>query len=280
MCHEKTLWYTGIISGREVTERGKYPFFFGKYSGQAPEKWLRLIIPTTLDFCMGRQSSSTARDHGGSIAGTPPVFLLCRFLLIAAIFSTLVLACAAAQEGPDGNSSLVNAPAAANQSTGASLNETNATAMKDSAYQLVNKGIGCAYSNNYACVVASFDAAHQALPEDIVVLYDYAVALAIMKKYDEAAVRIDAAIALDPENPRLWSTRGAILKAAGDYAGSGRSYERAEELDPAFKVSFFDRYPMNLILVTVLKNTSIIVLLAGFALLGIYIWFNEKRHKN
>ncbi|HOX36059.1 MAG TPA: tetratricopeptide repeat protein [Methanoregulaceae archaeon] len=158
-----------------------------------------------------------------------------------------------------------------------SLPVANTTETEKLAYDLMNKGVRCSYAGNYTCAVESFDAAHRILPNDTSILYNHAVVLVYMKKYEDAVEKIDAAILLDPGDAYLWYAKGTIQKTAGDFAGSGQSYDTARQLDPEIGITVLDLYPANIIVNFVVKNTTAVVLAAGFGLLGIYIWFNERR---
>jgi len=212
------------------------------------------------------------RDGSSPISSSFPAF---SFLCILFFLFLVVTPAVAADSG---NDTAGTGTVPANTTAGRSgLDEMNRTQVAEYAYDMVYKGIECSYAGNYACTKASFDAAHIALPNDSGVMYNYAVALANMKRYAESVEKIDQALVSDPEEPYLWYLRGAVLRKAGDFAESGRSYERAADLDPDMEVSFFDHYPANFIQDRIMKNIAYIVLLVGFGVLGIYIWFNEKR---
>lgn len=211
----------------------------------------------------------------GCLSSAHPFFRSCRFGIVILMFCVLILPFAAAQDTANGSNNLTSVSTV--QTSTSSLNETNATEIEDYTYKMMAKGIRCSRTGNYTCVRESFDAAHQALPNDTDILYNYAVALVNMKRNDEAVEKIDVALALDSEDPDLWYIRGHALKNKGDYAESGRSFERAEDLDPEIGVSFFDHYPANFLLNQIKNNIAYVVLVAGFGLLGIYIWFSEKR---
>jgi len=197
----------------------------------------------------------------------------CRFPCIALLILFLFFSPAIAADSGNDTPGMVAVPAP--EITG--TEEMNETELAEFAYEKVYEGIRCSYAGNYACTKASFDAAHLVLPNDSGVMYNYAVALANMKRYTESVEKIDQALVSDPEEPYLWYLRGAVLRKAGDFAESGRSYERAADLDPDMEVAFFDHYPANFIQDRIMKNIAYIVLLVGFGLLGVYIWFNEKR---
>jgi tetratricopeptide (TPR) repeat protein len=147
------------------------------------------------------------------------------------------------------------------------------TEAESEAYDLATKGADCYDAGDFACAWTSFERAHEILPNDTSILDTHALLLADMKKYDEALGKIDAAIAVDPNDPYLWIDKGTIQNNAGRYTESGPSFDRAVKLDPTIDVSLMDRYPLNM----VANNGGVILLIAGFALLGVYIYIRERR---
>jgi hypothetical protein len=60
---------------------------------------------------------------------------------------------------------------------------------------------------------------------------------------------------------------------AGSSNQSGRSFDRVRALDPGIQVPLTHRFPLNVLV----KNIQAMVLVAGFGILGIYIYFRERR---
>lgn len=140
---------------------------------------------------------------------------------------------------------------------------------------LMNKASGCYRNGNYDCAWESFESAHQLDPGNSAVLFSYGYYLSRAGNTTKALEKMDASLALNPQNARAWYERGKILDTMGKYPESWASYDRATELSPSYSVSVMDRFPFS-----VLKNNAIIILLVGgFILLGIYIYFRERRRK-
>lgn len=141
------------------------------------------------------------------------------------------------------------------------------------AYNLVDKGIDCYNSGNTACAFESFEAAHNILPNDANILYVQAQAFSLQKRYDEALVKIEAGIALDPEVAELWYQKGVILNNMGKYFESGSSFDRAAELEPGYEFPVTDRFPFNVII----KNCTLLLYAIGFCALGCIFYSKEIR---
>ena len=156
--------------------------------------------------------------------------------------------------------------------------EINATALAEAenetyAYNLVDKGIGCYNAGDIACASAAFEAAHDILPGDTNILYVQAQFFTLQKRYDEALKKIDTGISLDPEEAQLWYQKGKILNNMGRFFESGYSFDRAEELEPELEFPVTNRFPVNVII----KNSTFIILVIGFCVLGFVFYFKEIR---
>lgn len=173
---------------------------------------------------------------------------------------------------PDPNSS-VYAPAGEDNAD--ELNETALAAAENKiyAYNLVDKGIGCYNSGDMACASQSFKSAYDILPDDVNIIYVQAQFLTFQKRYDEALKKIDAGIALDPDNAEFWYHKGGIQNNMGRFLESGSSFDRAEELAPGYEFPVTDRFPVNVII----KNSTFILLAIGFFVLAYVFYIKEIR---
>jgi len=144
---------------------------------------------------------------------------------------------------------------------------------EDVAGLLIDKGIDCYNTGDYACTWASFEQAHTVLPNETGILYLYGYYLFQSKKYTESLEQIEAALVLEPTDAYLWYEHGVVLESAGRYTESGQSFDRARALDPGIEIPLVHRFPLNV----VAKNVTVVVLIAGFCLLGAYIYFKERR---
>ena len=164
-------------------------------------------------------------------------------------------------------------PVAEDNTDEINLTATTYAENKTYAYNLVDKGIDCYNSGNFACSFASFEAAQVILPDDINILYIQAQALSLQKHYDEALNKIDAGIALKPDSPELWSQKGIILNNMGKYFESGSCFDRVAELEPGYEFPITDRFPVNILI----KNSTFLVLAIGFCALGCVFYLKEIR---
>jgi len=139
---------------------------------------------------------------------------------------------------------------------------------------LVSKGDICWNNDDYSCSFAAYESAHQIDPGNADLLLWSGQALSEMGNNTEALEKIDAALALDPEDAVGWYVKGKVLDKLGRFAESGPCYDRAGELDPKYRVPITDHFPLNVLI----RNTTIIVVAGGFLLLGIFIYFMERRH--
>ena len=138
---------------------------------------------------------------------------------------------------------------------------------------LVSRGSQCYYSGDYPCAWAAFESAHQLDPGNAGILYVHGYYLSLAGNTTGALEKMDAALALDPRNAQVWYERGKVLDKLGRYAESGSSYDQAEALNPALRVPATGRFPWSVLF----RNAAVIVLAGGFALLGIFIYFRERR---
>ena len=223
---------------------------------------------------MSQPRFSDTRKAGGVIF--PPsrkIFRSCIILLVLLVIGTFwLLPCAAAEDNPAAPGDPANITMDQN-SPDLTILTGAASDTEAYAYDVANKGVDCFNNGNYACAWESLEDAHSILPNDTAILDTHAYLLAKVKKYDEALGKIDAAIALDPGEAYLWYEKGTIQNSAGKYLEAGQSFDRAQELDPSTEVSLVERFPLNFIS----KNVSVLVLLTGFVLLGIYIYFRERQ---
>ncbi|MCX6690881.1 MAG: hypothetical protein NTW33_02210 [Methanoregula sp.] len=147
-----------------------------------------------------------------------------------------------------------------------------ATALDD-VNSLMQKGISCYYAGDNVCGDVSFASAYQLAPDNSQIFFTQALILSQVKNYPQALEKIDTALVLNPGNARMWYEKGKILDRMGRFMESGSCYDRAVELNPSFNVPVTDRFPLNVLI----KNSMIIVMAGGFILLGIYIYFRERR---
>lgn len=141
------------------------------------------------------------------------------------------------------------------------------------ASSLVSRGSQCYSSGDYSCAWAAFESAHQLDPGNAGILYLYGHYLSLAGNTTGALEKMDAALALDPRNAQVWYERGKVLDTMGRYAESGPSYDEAEALNPALRVPATGRFPWSVLF----RNAVLIVLAGGFTLLGISIYFRERR---
>jgi tetratricopeptide (TPR) repeat protein len=153
------------------------------------------------------------------------------------------------------------------------LGESAAVENETLAYNLVDKGLECYYSKNMVCAFASFESAHRILPMDANILYVQAQAFTFQDRYDEALVKADAALELEPGNAALWQAKGTILKKMGRWLESELCFNRAGELDSSYEIPVIDRFPFNILI----QYSSILVLIIGLSLLGSFFYFKEIR---
>jgi tetratricopeptide (TPR) repeat protein len=153
------------------------------------------------------------------------------------------------------------------------VSTVSAADISEDASALLQKGFDCYYSKDYSCMRTSFEKAHQLSPNESRILEIYSYALYYSKQNKEALEQFNTALALDPENPRLWMLKGRILKTTGNYFESGASFERAQAIEPRYTISLTDRFPFNLLVQTM----WIIIGVIGFSLLGIYFYLREMR---
>jgi tetratricopeptide (TPR) repeat protein len=205
-------------------------------------------------------------DYRGFTPCSCRAWRICICIVILLVAGTGMISCAAAED-------MTNVSGTQNSSDLTGLIDTTAADNEVFASELVDRGIRCYREGDYACTWESFETAHSALPGDNQILYIHRYFLVQMKKYDEALQKMDTSLALEPGNADLWYEKGTIENSAGKYAESGLSFNRALALDPAMKISLLQRFPFNVMV----KNISAVVLISGFFILGIYIWFNERK---
>jgi tetratricopeptide (TPR) repeat protein len=143
----------------------------------------------------------------------------------------------------------------------------------DQVTALIQQASECYRQGDEACAWDALDSAHRIAPDNSVVLYAWSYYLADAKRYDEALEKIDAALDLNPQSSSMWMQKGRIQNSAGRFLESGASFDRAHELNPDIVIPSAYRFPLNLIM----KYGAILVVVIGFAGLGIYIYFNERR---
>jgi len=140
---------------------------------------------------------------------------------------------------------------------------------------LMSKGSECYSNGDYSCTWAAFESAHKVDPGNSGVLFVHGYYLSRAGNNTGALEKMDAALALSPQNARMWYEKGKVLDKLGRFAESGSSYDRAEELNPALRVSATARFPLNVLV----RNAALIIVAGGFFLLGTYIYFRERRRK-
>jgi TolB-like protein len=90
------------------------------------------------------------------------------------------------------------------------------------------------YEYNWVAADAEINKALALSPRDPMTL-DFASRLASHRgRYQEALLRIDASLAVDPLNPRTHRRKGFILYFSGDDRGAEREYRRSLEIVPTF----------------------------------------------
>ena len=87
--------------------------------------------------------------------------------------------------------------------------------------------------------------------------------------------KLDASIAINAEIAQVWFERGKVLDRLGKYEEATSSFDRAKQLNPRYQVSFSDRFPFTMIK----KYATLVVLVCGFGLLGLYIYFSERNRQ-
>lgn len=179
-----------------------------------------------------------------------PVFLTARLVLVVLVFLSL---CAAMGIG---------APVTA-------LDPANETLINN----LMSKGSQCYSDGDYPCTWAAFESAHLVDPGNSGVLFVHGYYLSLSGDNTGALEKMDAALALDPQNAWMWQEKGKVLDKLGRFAESGSSYDRAEELNPSLRVPATSRFPLNVLV----RNAALIIVAGGFFLLGTYIYFRERR---
>jgi len=138
---------------------------------------------------------------------------------------------------------------------------------------LMSKGGQCFNNKDYSCTWAAFEEAQAIDPVNSGVLFSYGYYLSRAGDNAKALEKMDAALALSPQNGRIWYERGKVLDKLGRFLESGASYDRAEELNPALRVPATARFPLNVLV----RNAALIIVAGGFVLLGTYIYFRERR---
>jgi tetratricopeptide (TPR) repeat protein len=138
---------------------------------------------------------------------------------------------------------------------------------------LMNGGYQCYSNGNYDCAWASFESAHQLDPANSGVLFMYGYYLARAGNNTGALEKYDAVLALNPAYARAWYEKGKVLDKLWRFTESGSCYDRAEKLNPTLQVKAIERFPLSVLV----RNGAMIVVVGGFILLGIYIYFNERR---
>jgi len=138
---------------------------------------------------------------------------------------------------------------------------------------LMSKGSQCYSNGDYSCTWAAFESAHEVDPGNSGVLFNYGYYLSRAGNNTGALEKMDAALALSPQNAWMWQEKGKVLDKLGRYIESGSSFDRAEELDTSLRVPVTARFPLSVLI----KNGMVIFAVVGFTLLGIYIYFREWR---
>jgi tetratricopeptide (TPR) repeat protein len=138
---------------------------------------------------------------------------------------------------------------------------------------LMNKGYECYNKGDYTCSWAAFESAHLVDPGSSGVLFAHGYYLSRAGNNTGALEKMEAALALSPQNARMWQEKGKVLDKLGRFYESGFAYDRAEELDPSFRVPATGRFPWSILI----RNAAVIVIAGGFILLGTYIYFRERR---
>lgn len=138
---------------------------------------------------------------------------------------------------------------------------------------LVNKGDICWGKGDYYCSLAAYESAHQIDPGNADILLWWGETLSDVGNNSGALEKMDAALALAPEDAEIWYEKGKVLDNLGRFTESGPCYDRAEELDPRYRVPLTKHFPLNVLI----HNATIIIVACGFFLLGIYIYFDERR---
>ena len=138
---------------------------------------------------------------------------------------------------------------------------------------LMSKGSQCYSNGDYTCTWSAFESALQVDPGNSRVLFIYGIYLSRAGNNTGALEKMDAALVLDPQNGRIWQEKGKVLDNLWRFTESGSCYDRAEELNPSLSVPAIARFPLNVLV----RNAAVIVFVGGLTLLGIFIYFNERR---
>jgi tetratricopeptide (TPR) repeat protein len=140
---------------------------------------------------------------------------------------------------------------------------------------MITRGYQCYNSGDYPCAWSAFESAQAADPKNYGTLFMYGYYLSRAGNSTGALEKLDAALALSPESGQIWYERGKVLDTLGRYAESGASYDRAEQINPRYHVPATGRFPLSLLI----KNATLIIVIGGFGLLGIFIYFNERHRE-
>jgi putative PEP-CTERM system TPR-repeat lipoprotein len=97
---------------------------------------------------------------------------------------------------------------------------------------LVLRGHAYKRANDTRAAAQSFEAALAIDPKHSAALASHADLLAEQGKRDEAIKLVDSALALAPDDARIWSLKGSMVHGAGDLQSARAAYSKAIALDP------------------------------------------------
>lgn len=97
---------------------------------------------------------------------------------------------------------------------------------------LYNRGRALSRVGNLKASLNDFEKLTQIQPSNPSYIGDYAVALYLNEKNDEALTQFNLALSLEPENPYRYASRAFYYDRIGKFEESIKDYEKTIELDP------------------------------------------------